>query len=156
MPCTTYHYRVKATSAGGTVTGEDATFRTTCIGGHFFPLAPCRVLDTRDDSAMTDGVPRAVAFHEACGIPTSARDLSANVTVAQPTLPGHVSIYPADEAATGTSVVHFAAGKTRASSTMIKLSNDGTGHARLEATIPTGGTTPSSSTSTGTSTEARP
>jgi hypothetical protein len=89
---------------------------------------------------MVDGTPRVVTFHEACGIPTAARALSANVTVAQSTLSGYVSVYPADEASTGTSVVHFAAGKTRASSTMIKLSNDGTGHARLEATVPTGGT----------------
>ncbi len=139
-PCTTYHYRATATSAGGTATGEDATFRTACAGGRFFPLTPCRVLDTRDGSAVTDGVPRDVAFHETCGIPTTARALSANITATRPSLAGHVSIYPADAASTGTSVVHFAAGKTRASATMIKLADDGTGHARLEATVPSGGT----------------
>ena len=138
-PCTVYHYRVTATSAGGTVTGPDATFETTCTGGRFFPLAPCRVLDTRNDTAMTDGVPREVAFHGACGVPAAARALAANVTVTQPTLPGHVSVYPADAASTGTSVVHFVAGKTRASNVIIKLSDDGTGRARLEATIPGAG-----------------
>jgi hypothetical protein len=52
-----------------------------------------------------------------------------------------VSIYPADAASTGTSIVHFAAGRTRAASTILKLSDDGTGRARIEATVPTGGTT---------------
>jgi len=140
VPCTTYHYRVTATSAGGTVTGEDASFRTTCAGGRFYPLAPCRVLDTRTDGpALSDGVPREVAFHGACSVPATARALAANVTVTQPTLPGHVSVYPADAASTGTSVVHFVAGKTRASNVIIKLSDDGTGRARLEATIPGAG-----------------
>jgi hypothetical protein len=140
-PCSTYHYRAKATSAGGDVTGNDASFETACPTGRFFPLAPCRVLDTRNDSAMIDGVAREVAFHGACAIPTTARALAANVTVTQPTLPGYVSIYPADAASTGTSIVHFAAGRTRAASTILKLSDDGTGRARIEATVPTGGTT---------------
>lgn len=141
VPCTTYHYRVTATSTAGTTNGEDATFQTTCAGGRFYPLAPCRVLDTRETGpAMTDGVPREVAFHGACGVPAAARALAANVTVTQPTLPGHVSVYPADAASTGTSVVHFVAGKTRASNVIIKLSDDGTGRARLEAAVPGGGT----------------
>ncbi|MBP7677342.1 MAG: hypothetical protein KBB14_13570 [Thermoanaerobaculia bacterium] len=141
MPCTTYHYRVTATSAAGTTNGADATFQTTCAGGRFYPLAPCRVLDTREDGpAMTDGVPREVAFHGACNVPAAARALAANVTVTQPTLPGHVSVFPADAASTGTSVVHFVAGTTRASNVIIKLADDGTGRARLEATVPVGGT----------------
>ena len=141
VPCTTYHYRVTATSAAGTTNGADATFQTTCAGGRFYPLAPCRVLDTREDGpAMTDGVPRAVAFHGACNVPAAARALAANVTVTQPTLPGHVSVFPADAASTGTSVVHFVAGTTRASNVIIKLADDGTGRARLEATVPVGGT----------------
>jgi endonuclease I len=140
-PCTDYHYRGTATSAGGTTTGSDASFQTTCAGGRLYTVAPCRVLDTRNDSAMTDGVPREVSFHGTCGIPTTARALAANVTATQPTLPGYVSVYPADAASTAASVVHFGVGRTRASATVIKLSDDGTGRARLEATVPTGGTT---------------
>jgi hypothetical protein len=141
VPCTTYHYRARAASAGGSTNGSDASFRTTCTGGRLYTLAPCRVLDTRNDSAMTDGVPRDVSFHGTCSIPSTARALAANVTATEGSLPGYVSFYPADAASTGTSVVHFGAGKTRASCTIIKLSDDGTGHARLEATVPTGGTT---------------
>ncbi len=139
-PCTVYHFRATATSGAGTVTGSDQTFQTTCAGGRLFTLAPCRVLDTRNDTAMIDGVPRDVAFHGVCGIPPTARALAANVTVTQPTLPGYVSVFPADTAATAATVVHFGAGRTRASTTIIKLSGDGTGHARIEATVPTGGT----------------
>jgi endonuclease I len=139
-PCTTYHYRATATSAGGTATGDDASFRTACTGGRFHPLTPCRVLDTRLDAPMADGVPRVVTFHGACGIPTAARALATNFTATQSTLAGWVSAYPADVASTGTIVIPFAAGKTRASNTILKLSEDGTGKARLEATVPGSGT----------------
>jgi hypothetical protein len=137
-PCTTYHYRAKATSAGGTTTGDDASFRTACAGGRFYPLTPCRVLDTRLDAPMVDGVPRVVTFHGACGIPTTARALATNFTATQSSLAGSVSSYPADVASTGTIVIPFAAGRTRASNTIVKLSEDGTGRARLEATVPGG------------------
>jgi len=139
-PCTTYHYRVTATSAGGTATGEDASFRTACAGGRFYPLTPCRVLDTRLDSPMVDGAPRVVTFHGTCGIPAAARALATNFTATESTLAGWVSAYPADVASTGTIVIPFAAGKTRASNTILKLSGDGAGQARLEATVPGSGT----------------
>lgn len=140
VPCTTYHSRATATSGGGTASGDDATFRTACAGGRFHPLTPCRVLDTREDSPMVDGEPRNVTFHGACGIPPSARALASNFTVTQPSLAGSVSAYPADVASTGTNTVSFGAGRTRASNTILKLSEDGTGRARLEATVPGGGT----------------
>lgn len=139
-PCATYHYRATATSVGGAAAGEDATFETACAGGRFYPLTPCRVLDTRLDAPMADGVPRVVTFHGTCGIPVSARAVAANFTATQSTLAGEVSCYPADVASTGTTVIPFAVGKTRASNTVVKLSGDGAGKARLEASVPTAGT----------------
>ena len=139
-PCTTIHYRAKATSAGGTTTGDDASFRTACTGGRFYALTPCRVLDTRFDAPIAVGVPRVVSFHGTCGIPASARALASNFTVTESSSAGWVSAYPADVASTGTSVVAFGAGRTRASNTILKLSEDGTGRARLEAMVPGAGT----------------
>lgn len=136
-PCTTVHYRTTATSAGGTVTGQDGTFTTTCTG-RFHPLEPCRVIDTRNSSVVRDGVPRVVTFQGVCQIPSSAKALAANISVTEATRPGQVSVYPADVPSSGTSVVHFSVGKVRASQAMIKLS--GSGQARLEATVPSGGT----------------
>ncbi len=89
---------------------------------------------------MTDGVPRDVAFRGVCGIPSTARALAANVTVTQPTPPGYVAVFPADTAATAATVVHFGAWRTRAAMAIIRLADDGTGHARIGATVPTGGT----------------
>lgn len=109
-------------------------------GGRFYPLTPCRVLDTRPGAPMVDGVPRAVTFHGTCGIPPSARALASNFTATESSLAGWVSAYPADVASTGTNIVSFAAGRTRASNTILKLSEDGTGRARLEATVPGAGT----------------
>ncbi|MBK6405913.1 MAG: endonuclease [Holophagales bacterium] len=139
-PCTTIHYRARATSAGGTTTGDDASFRTACTGGRFHALTPCRVLDTRFDAPIAVGAPRVVSFHGICGIPASARALASNFTVTESSSAGWVSAYPADVASTETSVVAFGAGRTRASNTILKLSGDGTGRARLEATVPGAGT----------------
>ena len=136
-PCATYHFRATATSAGGMVNGADATFTTSCTG-RFHPLEPCRAVDTRSGTPLADGVPRVVTLLGACQIPAEAKAVCANVTATQSTRGGLVSVYPADVASTGTSVVHFGSGRTRASSTMIKLSPDG--RARLEASVPTGGT----------------
>ena len=139
-PCTTYHYRAKATSAGGTATGDDATFRTACAGGAFYTLAPCRVLDTRSAVPMADGVPLQVAFHGTCGIPASARALAVNLTATEATGAGRLSTFPADVASTASTVVVFTGGKTRAANTILKLSGDGAGQARLEATVSGSGT----------------
>ncbi|MBK6406778.1 MAG: hypothetical protein IPF66_18080 [Holophagales bacterium] len=140
VSCAVYHYRATATSGAGTVTGPDRTFQTTCTGGRLYTVAPCRVLDTRGYSAMVDGEPLIVVFCDKCGIPPTALAVAANVTVTEPSLPGYLSIYPADLARPGTSVVHFGTGRTRAAMTIIKLSDGGGGVALLEATVPSGGT----------------
>lgn len=139
VSCTVYHYRVTATNASGTVTGPDQTFQTTCTAGRLYTVAPCRIVDTRMFTPMVDGVPLDVNFRDNCGIPATALAVAANVTVTQPSLPGYVSVHPPGIAPPGTSVVHFATGRTRAAMTVIKLSD--AGDARFVATIPTGGTT---------------
>ena len=136
-PCATYHYRATATSSGGTVAGSDATFQATCTG-RFHALEPCRVIDTRLTTAVSDGVPRDVTFRGSCQIPVEAKAICANVSVTEATRAGQVTAYPGDAASTGTTIVTFTPGKVRASQAMIKLSTDG--RARFEAAIPTGGT----------------
>ena len=103
----------------------------------FYAVAPCRVLDTRDAAGVTSGQPigggttQIVGSAGTCGIPSTARALAANVTVTQPAAEGYLVLHPADEAKPTASTVHFAAGRTRASNTHLKLSTDGLGQVAI-------------------------
>ena len=66
-------------------------------------LTPCRVYDTRSASGPAAGAPalaagsvRVVATAGRCGVPATARALSANVTVAAPVAPGFLTLFPSD------------------------------------------------------------
>jgi sugar lactone lactonase YvrE len=99
----------------------------------FYTLAPCRVLDTRSVSGPLQGEPLGtddtlqVDLAGKCGVPEGAKAVAANVTVTQPVAAGHLVLYPTDEAEPVASTVHFGAGRTRASSTQIKLPTTGYG-----------------------------
>jgi hypothetical protein len=67
----------------------------------FFTLAPCRLIDTRnavgtyDGPALVAGAYRAFPLFEQCGIPATARAVSVNLAVTQPTVAGNLRPYPA-------------------------------------------------------------
>jgi len=88
-----------------------------------YTLPPCRLLDTRDTSPLSSGVPRNIHVSGVCGIPPTARSIAANVTVISPTGPGHVTLYPAGTSSFGTSTLNFSAGQTRANSAILALKN---------------------------------
>src|SRR3954454_6762831 len=76
-------------------------------GSTFHPSAPVRVLDTRTGN----GAPKApvgaqktltVALPSAA-VPSTATAVVVNVTVTQPTAPGHLTIYPGGTAQPNTS-----------------------------------------------------
>ena len=100
----------------------------------FPPLTPCRVLDTRRASGPLGGPAiggssqRTFTFPPACGIPSDARVVSANVTVVNPGAQGDLVIYPATlVTAPNASTISFRAGKTRANNSQLLLASDGTG-----------------------------
>jgi hypothetical protein len=104
----------------------------------FYTVAPCRVVDTRAANGPTGGPAiasggpdRAFILGEACGIPVSATVVSVNLTVVSAAAPGSLSIYRGDGAVTGTSMIHFASGATRASSAFLQLAFDGSGTVRV-------------------------
>lgn len=110
-------------------------------GRDFFTVAPCRVLDTRQQTpALTSGNTRKVTVAGACGIPATARAVAVNVTVLQPTGPGHLTLHPGDLSASSTSTINFSAGITRANSAILPLALDGTGTLSLTAVVNGGGT----------------
>jgi hypothetical protein len=91
----------------------------------FFTLTPCRLIDTRDPARggplpRSSGAATYTADAGGCGISSEARALAVNVTVTQPEDSGHLKIYPPD-GATGTSVVNYSAGQTRANNAVIGI-----------------------------------
>jgi Metallo-peptidase family M12 len=99
----------------------------------FVTTTPCRLLDTRNAAgplggpALPGGGSRTFTLTGTCGVPTSAKAVSANVTVVNPLSQGDLIAFPAGIAAPLASTISFRAGRTRANNAQIMLSADGTG-----------------------------
>ncbi len=110
-------------------------------GRDFFTVAPCRILDTRQQTpTLTSGTARTVTVAGSCGLPATARAVVANVTALQATGPGRLTLHPGDLAAPATSTINFSAGITRANNAMLSLALDGTGTLTLTPFVSGGGT----------------
>lgn len=98
-----------------------------------YTLAPCRLFDARNPVGPLGGpsIPtsgsRSIFVDGACGIPASARALSVNVTIANAGAQGNLQIYPAGVRPTGTSILNFRPGQTRANNAILVLPTDGGG-----------------------------
>jgi hypothetical protein len=96
----------------GLIVNDDAA-----VGTGFHPLPPCRVVDTRTAAggpALAGGATRNLTVGGTCGVPTSARAVSLNVTVTQATAAGHLRVYASGQALPNSSVINFQAQQTRA------------------------------------------
>lgn len=82
----------------------------------YIPVTPCRFVDTREASlqggpgqALTTFVVRTFTAKGRCGIPYTAQALSLNVTVANPTGAGFLTLYPTGVARPWISVINWTA-----------------------------------------------
>jgi hypothetical protein len=96
----------------------------------YFTLTPCRVVDTRGGAAIGGPVlqgqetrPLAVAGN--CGIPSTAKALSINLTATQSTAQGNLLLFPAGQTAPTVSTINYVAGQTRANNAVIPLNASG-------------------------------
>jgi hypothetical protein len=76
---------------------------------------------------MSPAEQRVVTMVGNCGIPVGAVAISANVTVTQPTAPGHLTLFAGNLTPPPTSNVSFSPGQTRANNAILGVSTDGTG-----------------------------
>ncbi len=104
-----------------------------------YTLTPCRVLDTRNANGPLGGpalsgggAQRTFVVTGTCGIPTSAKSISVNLTVTQAAAAGSLTAYAGNGIPNGTSSVSFAAGMTRANNAVICLATDGAGSIGVE------------------------
>jgi len=97
----------------------------------FYTLTPCRLADTRNASgpfggpALQAGATRSFVVVGTCGIPPEADAIAVNVTVTQPTAPGHVIIFPLGVALPMTSTINYSAGQTRANNAIVQVGTNG-------------------------------
>ncbi|HYL05862.1 MAG TPA: hypothetical protein VE075_07470 [Thermoanaerobaculia bacterium] len=118
---TTYHFRAAASSGGGMGFGADEGFTTGTCPASFFTVTPCRLLDTRNTSPLTNGGTYEFEIAESCGVPTTAKAASVNVTAVDATAPGFLGFWPAQTPYPGTSIINFKAGQVRANNAILVL-----------------------------------
>lgn len=106
----------------------------------FYTVTPCRVVDTRGGTAMLSGATRTFDVAGSCGIPSTAKAVSINLTSVTPTSPGYIVLFPGGVARPASSSINFAAGANRANNAIVALSPDGAGKIQGFASVNGGGT----------------
>ncbi|MFJ7775377.1 PKD domain-containing protein [Streptomyces yangpuensis] len=124
-------YVVKVTvtdTAGGIHAANQLTFATA--GSEFTPLAPTRLLDTRDGTGTTAGKVAGrgttrVQVAGGAGIPAGATAVVLNVTVTNTTDDGHVTVYPGKGSRPDTSNLNYTAGQSVPNLVIVPVGEDG-------------------------------
>lgn len=93
-------------------------------------LAPVRFVDTREGLGAARGQVAGqsaigVQITGRSGVPAGASAVALNVTVTNPREAGHLTVFPAGQAAPSTSSLNFAAGQTIANSVIVPVGADG-------------------------------
>jgi hypothetical protein len=111
-----------------------AYFSTPAMPTSFYPLTPCRLLDTRVATGPSAAAPalaaetaRTFTIVERCGVPADAVAVSTNVTVVNAAAPGTLRIVPGDMTPTEATTISFPVLRARANNALIKLATDASG-----------------------------
>ncbi len=126
--------------------GWQPSVSTTAGPLSFHTVSPCRVLDTRDASgahggpALPAGGQRVFVIHGRCGIPATARAISANITVVNAPGIGHLTLFPGNASPPTSSTINFRPGLTRANNTVLMLASSGTGALTVQNNAAAGAT----------------
>ncbi len=127
LPCgSSVTYQVIAST--GTCASAPATSSQSCAAAshlRFYSVTPCRVLDTRSSTALAALSTTSFQLTGSCGIPTTAKALSTNVTVVAPQQGGYVTLFAGGTSLPGTTTVSFNAGTLRANNSLITLGSGG-------------------------------
>jgi len=111
-------------------TNNSATDTDTLTALNYFTLAPCRVVDTRGGAPIGGPVmqgqeTRSFAVGGNCGIPLTAKAISINVAVTQPSAAGNLRLFPTGQPVPTVSSINYVAGQTRANNAIVLLSASG-------------------------------
>jgi hypothetical protein len=107
-------------------------------GWELFTLAPCRFLDTRiagQGGPFAASEIRTYTLPASCGVATSARAVSLNVTSINPAGNGNFAVFPGDAPAPATSTLNFISGLNRANNAIGILNRDLQGKLSVKASF---------------------
>lgn len=121
-----------------TTSGTKASAYTYVAGSgstglRYYPVTPCRIVDTRTapdgplagPALAASPAARTFTIVPGCGVPAEARVVSANVTVTEGTAAGSLRLFPSDASLPVSTTISFGAGKTRANNAMLLVSAAG-------------------------------
>ncbi len=95
----------------------------------FYTVNPCRLVDTRHPGqgapSLGAGQNRTFTLAGACGVPSDARAVVANIAVTSPSSAGHLRFYPAGAPLPTISTISYSAGQTRANNAVLLLGGAG-------------------------------
>ncbi|HEY3122591.1 MAG TPA: M12 family metallo-peptidase, partial [Thermoanaerobaculia bacterium] len=97
----------------------------------FYTVTPCRVVDTRNPTgayggpALSANSDRTFTLGGQCGIPSTAKAASLNVTVTQASAAGQLRLYPSGTPLPVASAINYRAGQTRANNEASPLGSSG-------------------------------
>jgi VCBS repeat protein len=141
-----FHQNEKRTGVVPGTPGCTASCTPSSTATNFFTVPPCRAADTRNSTgpqggpALASGPARVFPIGGLCGVPVTARAVSLNVTVTQPTAAGNLRFGPGTCTSLPlTSTINFSAGQTRANNAVLPLAIDGTGGLAVQASLLGGG-----------------
>jgi hypothetical protein len=126
----TFTLNLSSPTGGPAIARAQATARIF-DPGTFFTVTPCRLVDTRNPAglrggpALTANVVRTFGLATFCGIPSTARALSLNVTITGPTGAGNLRVFPGGGAVPLASSINYAPGQTRANSGTFAVNTSG-------------------------------
>jgi hypothetical protein len=125
---------VYVTNTSDVILDIDGYFATPGSGTYqFYPLTPCRVVDTRRTNGEFGGPPiTGGAFrsfplpqNEMCNIPASATAYSLNVTVLPRTTLGYLTIWPTGESQPVVSTMNSTDGRIKANAAIVPAGGNG-------------------------------
>jgi hypothetical protein len=100
----------------------------------YFPLTPCRLVDTRDapgpsgGPALVGGTTRAFTISGVCGVPPAAQAAALNFTVVGATGPqGFLTVFPTDTSLSSAALLEFGPGQSTVVSNSANLALSFTG-----------------------------
>jgi hypothetical protein len=103
-------------------------YTTLGVTPRFYTIVPCRILDTRNPNGPFGGPPLAagslrslVIPSGSCPVPADAVGVVLNVTIADATDPGTLTIFPGSGSIPGTNTISFVPGKNRANNVVLGL-----------------------------------
>lgn len=112
----------------------------------FHTVAPCRIVDTRGPVSDTGGPALAANSKRdifltgpnapACGVPSDARAVAVNITIAGASDGGDLRLYPAGTGLPSSSTINFVAGQVRANSAVVPVN----GFVSVQCDMPGGST----------------